>query len=117
MQQKSYMEGFGKQQNTNRRWRKREGWGETVKLGSLFDKYRKNLRAPEQSVIQAFCEVVEEVVGVSIKTDHVRYTPQSKTLYVASTGPLKNEIFLHKEEVIAHLKGRLGEQNAPQTIL
>lgn len=91
--------------------------GEIKKVGDLFEKYKKTLKAPQGSVIKVFIEVADEVLGISIKKGYVSYSPQSKTISLVSGGPLKSEIYLHKEEILAHMKGRLGEKNAPKTIL
>lgn len=95
----------------------RKGRGEIVKLGDLFEKYRKTLQAPEKTVITCFCEVVTDVIGVNVPPKNVRYTVYSKTLSVTVAGPLKSEIQLRKEEILTHMKGRLGEKSAPQEIL
>lgn len=87
------------------------------KVGDLFEKYRRRLIAPEGSVIDAFIEVVEDLLSVKIKKSKVRYTPSSKTLSLVGPGALRSEIKLHEKEIIEHLKGRLGEKNAPRTIL
>lgn len=92
--------------------------GQGIKpLNSLFEKYKLILRAPQGSVIKEFCEIIEEVVGVSIKPEQVRYTVHNKTLALTVPGPIKTEIKLKQKEIVAHLKGRLGAQNAPVTIL
>ena len=95
----------------------RKGRGEIKRVSDLFEKYRKTLIAPQKTVIGAFVEVVDDVLGIKLKPESVRYAPGSKTLSVATHGPLKSEIRLHKDELITHLKGRLGEKNAPTTIL
>lgn len=95
----------------------RKGRGEITKVGDLFEKYRQTLKAPQGTVIDAFCEVVSELLALPITKKQVRYTPSSKTLSVTTQGPLKSEIKLHEEEIIAHLKGRLGEKSAPQKII
>ncbi len=90
---------------------------EIKKIGDLFDKYRRRLVAPEGSVIDAFVEVVDDVLSFKIQKSKVRYTPTSRTLYLSGSGALKSEVKLHESEIISHLKGRLGEKNAPRTIL
>lgn len=95
----------------------RKGRGEVKKVGDLFEKYRRTLIAPQKTVVAAFVEVVEEVLGIRVRPEAVRYTPSSRTLFVTAGGPLKSEIKLHADEIVAHLKGRLGEKNAPETIL
>ncbi len=92
--------------------------GEGIKkLNSLFDKYKHTLKAPQGSVITAFIEVVYDVLGITIKKEAIRYSTSSRTLVVQGGGPLKSEITLNKEEILTHLKGRLGEQSAPKEIL
>ncbi|MEX0918283.1 MAG: hypothetical protein WDZ93_03970 [Candidatus Paceibacterota bacterium] len=95
----------------------RKGRGEIKKVSDLFEKYRKTLIAPQRTVIITFIEVVDEVIGIKLDQKAVRYAPASRTLSVTAGGPLKSELRLHKDELIAHMKGRLGEKNAPTTIL
>ena len=98
-------------------YRKRTTWGETIKVGTLFEKYKQKLRAPESSVVEAFCEVVEELLQITVKPETVTYTPATRTLALAAAGPLKSEVKLREGEIITHLKGRLGVKNAPQVIV
>ncbi len=86
-------------------------------IGTLFDKYRRTLKAPQGVVVDAFIEVVEDVLSFKIPKERVRYTVGSKTLSVQVSGPLKTEIKLHQVEILTHLKGRLGAQSAPKEIL
>lgn len=95
----------------------RKGRGEIKKVSDLFEKYRNTLIAPQRTVIATFIEVIEDVVGIKIPESSVVYTPSTKTLSVKSGGPIKSEIKLRQEEILAHIKGRLGEKNAPTTIL
>ena len=90
---------------------------EIKKIGDLFEKYRRRLVAPEGSVIDAFIEVVEDVLSFKIQKSKVRYTPASRTLSLTGSGIIKSEIKLHENEILNHLKGRLGEKNAPRAIL
>jgi hypothetical protein len=91
--------------------------GEGIKkLSSLFDRYKHALIAPERSVITCFCEVVEDLYGWQLKTDIVSYQPNTKTLQVRASGVFKTEIQLHKEEILTHMKGRLGVKNTPKEI-
>lgn len=92
--------------------------GEGIKKASdLFEKYKKILRAPQGSVITAFCEVVEDLYGWHIDKDKVSYSVGSKTISVAVSGPMKTELHLHQEEILAHIKARLGEQSSPTVII
>lgn len=87
------------------------------KLSSLFEKYRNVLIAPERSVITAFQEVVKDLYNWDIPDNFVSYSPKTKTLSVRASGPLRSEIAIHKAEILAHIKGRLGERSAPKNIL
>ena len=86
-------------------------------IHSLFDKYKKTLKAPETSVKKVFVEVVEEVLGITLTVEAVQYKVGSKTLSLKVGGPAKTEIMMHKQELINHLKGRLGEKSAPREII
>ena len=95
----------------------RKGRGEITKLGTLFEKYKNTLRAPQSTVIDCFRDVVFELLSIEIPKSKVLYKVHSKTLSTSLSGPLKSEIALRKKEIITHLKGRLGEQNAPTDII
>lgn len=95
----------------------RKGRGEIKKIGELFEKYQRSLIAPQKTVIKTFIEVVYEVLEFEVAYDSVSYTPHTKTLSLRSKGPLKSEVMLHKDEILTHMKGRLGPKNAPTTIL
>lgn len=89
----------------------------TVHISDLFEKYKKTLRAPQGSVITCFTEVLQEVLQLTVSEEKIAYSVQDKTLFVRASGPVRSEILFHKKELIAHLKGRLGEQSAPKDIL
>ncbi|MCB9811517.1 hypothetical protein H6783_01240 [Candidatus Nomurabacteria bacterium] len=91
--------------------------GDVKKVSDLFAKYRNVLRAPEASVIEAFVSISEELLGVVVPKEKLTYNPHTKTLSLRLNGALKSEIKLHEQEIIAHLKGRLGVQNAPKHIV
>lgn len=94
-----------------------KGSGEIKKLSDLFEKYKTTLKAPQGTVVECFREVVEDVIGIPVRKESIKYTVYSKTLSVSVSGPLKSEIKLHKEEILSHMKGRLGEQSAPSDII
>ena len=92
--------------------------GEGIKkIDSLFDKYKKVLKAPQGVVVDSFIEVVNDLVGVEIPKERIKYSTHTKTLSLTISGPLKSEILLHKDEIVAHMKGRIGAQSAPKNIL
>jgi len=95
----------------------RKGRGEITKLGDLFEKYRKTLKAPQGTVIEAFRDVVEDLLSIKIPKEKIKYSPTSKILSIQGGGPIKSEINLNKKEILTHLKGRLGEKSAPKEIL
>ena len=88
----------------------------TKKLGDLFSKYQ-NLKAPQGHIVEVFCEVTTDLLGVSISTTDVTYTTFNRTLSLKTKSALKSEVLLHKQEILTHLKGRLGPKNCPQEIL
>lgn len=96
---------------------RKKGRGEIVRVSDLFSIYKNRLKAPESSVITCFQEVAQDLLGVSIEKERCNYSVTSRTLSLALTGPLKSEILLRKEEILAHLRGRLGERSAPKNIL
>lgn len=96
---------------------RKKGRGEITKIQNLFEVYKQRLRAPQGSVIKEFQEVIKEMFHVDIRPDQCSYSVATKTLKVTLSGPLRTEITLRKSEVLAHLKGRLGEKSAPTNIL
>jgi hypothetical protein len=95
----------------------RKGRGEITKLSTLFEKYKKILKAPQGVVVDCFQEVVSELIKLDIPKEQITYSVHSKTLSVRVSGPLKTEIRMRKKEILTHMKGRLGEQSAPKEIL
>jgi len=96
--------------------RKQRG-GEVKKVGDLFDKYKRTLRAPQGIVTDAFIEVVTDLVGIEIPKERISYSVHNKTLTMRISGPLKSEILLKKKEILTHMKGRIGEQSVPKVFL
>ena len=86
-------------------------------IANLFEKYKKTLKAPQGTVIETFIEVVDDVIGIKIPKEQIRYTVAQKIISLRASGPLKTEIKLHQEEILTHLRGRLGTQSAPREIL
>lgn len=96
---------------------RRRGRGNIVRAGDLFEVYKKRLRAPQGTIVAAFTEVVEDVLGAKLPRKSIAYTVATRMLRVIAPGPLKSEILLRKEEILTHLKGRLGAESAPKDIL
>jgi hypothetical protein len=91
--------------------------GELIKLNALFDKYKNHFKAPQQSVIDGSVDIIEDVLGFKIDAKKCTYTVSTRTLATGAPALIRQEIARHQPEIIAHLKGRLGEQNAPYRVL
>ena len=88
-----------------------------VQIGSLFDIYKKKLKAPQKTVIKTFQEVVKDLLQITFKNDQCSYTVFTKTLSITVSGTIKTEILLRKKEILTHMRGRLGEKSAPKDII
>lgn len=86
-------------------------------ISDLFKKYRDTLQAPEKSVKVAFCEIVQDVMNVTIKESHLSYNTYSKLLRYQGSAIVRQELLRHKKELLTHLTGRLGVKSAPKDIL
>ncbi len=96
---------------------RKAGSGGIVKISDLFKVYADRLRAPQKTVVSTFIEVIEDLFHIQIRAEQCNYSVATKTLTVHTFGPLKSEIIVHKKEILAHLKGRLGEKSTPKEIL
>jgi hypothetical protein len=96
--------------------RKRDDKAPT-KISALFEVYKKRLRAPQGSVVAASIEVIEDLLGITVQPTWCEYSPHTRILRINAKGPIKSEIFLQKEEILNHLRGRLGAKSAPTQIL
>jgi hypothetical protein len=85
-------------------------------LNTLFDRYRKQLVAPEQVVLTEVVQVVDELLGITLSPTHLRYTPATRTLHIAN-GMLRAEILPHQERILTHVQERLGSRSAPRSIV
>jgi len=91
--------------------------GELIRVGSLFEKYRKTIIAPQASVIQVVIEVVSDVCNLNLKPSQVKYQVASKTIVIQAPAIIKHEISRHSEDILNHCRGRLGVKNSPKVIL
>lgn len=87
------------------------------KISHLFEKYKNTLKAPEKTVITTFLEVIDDLYGWDIPKNYIRFNSQTRMISIQTSGVLVSEIKLHKQEILNHLKGRLGEKNAPKDII
>ncbi|MEZ4103873.1 MAG: hypothetical protein R3B60_01150 [Candidatus Paceibacterota bacterium] len=91
--------------------------GEIVKVGTLFEKYKNTLIAPQKTVETEALRVIGEMVGIKLNEDQVSYTVSAKILYINSSSLVKQEIVFHKEKILSELVKNLGQKNSPQNIL
>jgi len=89
----------------------------TVKINQLFETYKKRLQAPQKTVIKTLQEIIRDLLGFEIEKDHCSYNVFNKTLTLNISGTKKTEILIRKEEILNHLKGRLGQKSAPKEII
>ena len=90
--------------------------GEITKVSDLFEKYKTILKAPQGTVVKEFVEVVQDLLGIKIDRKFIKFSVTTKTLSLTAPSALKQEIALHKDEIILHLKARLGEKSAPRLL-
>lgn len=96
--------------------KKQRGQGIT-RVSDLFTKYIQTLKAPQGTVIKAFIEVIDEHFHTTIRKDQCTYLPESQTLSIRVSGPLKTEIILQKKRIFILLAQKIGEKNIPKEIL
>ncbi len=89
----------------------------TTHIGSLMDRYRRVIRAPQGSVVDVFCVVVKRELGITLTKKHVSYNVSTRTLTVSCSGPEKSEILLQKDVCMRHCTEVLGERSAPQHVV
>lgn len=86
-------------------------------INSLFEKYQKRLQPPQAVAIATFCEVVEDILSVPLEPSRVAYNVYNRTLQLKVSGVRKTEILLRKDELLTHLRGRLGSDKSPTNII
>ena len=96
--------------------KKKRGEGITH-VSKLFEKYMKTIKAPQGTVVKEFVDLVDDLCQIKIKPEQCTYSVATKTMKLTVSGMVKTEILLRKKEVLAHMKGRLGEKGAPTEIL
>jgi dimeric dUTPase (all-alpha-NTP-PPase superfamily) len=91
--------------------------GEIVKVSDLFDKYKTILKAPQGTVVKEFIEVVHDLTTIKIDRKYIKYSVTTKTISLTVPSALKQELALHREEILLHLTARLGSSQAPKLIM
>lgn len=88
-----------------------------MRIGSLFEKYQKNLKPPQRTIEKACQEVIVEMLNITIGVEQIKYTTTTKTLYIQVPGVLKSEIKMSAKEILERLKERLGASGTPTTLI
>ena len=91
--------------------------GELQKIGSLFDIYKDRLKAPQKTVIDVVVEVVKDVTGIALDPHRCSYTVSTKTLATNAPSMIQQEIQMHHDEIMVHVRGRLGDSSTPVRII
>lgn len=91
--------------------------GDIKSLGSLFQIYKERLVAPQKSVTDAALEVIRDVTGITLLPHTCTYTPGTRTLKINASAMIRQELKRQEPEILAHLKGRLGERSVPKIML
>ena len=86
-------------------------------IGSLFEKYKKNIKPPQASIEKVCIEVIQEVAGFTLESTALTYTPATKTLSIKAPSIVKQEIKLHSGEILKKLSIKLGSKGVPKIIL
>lgn len=97
--------------------RKRTQNNEIKHINPLVDRYKRILRAPQGSVVNVFCSVVKEELGLTLEKEHISYTLSTQTLNLAVPGPAKSEVLLYKGILLQKCTEVLGEKSAPKNII
>jgi hypothetical protein len=85
-------------------------------INTLFDQYKQRLRPPQKVVVDEVVGVLEDIFTVTLESSQVEYKPYEKCIYLRVSGVLKTEILLRKDEILAHIRGRLGVTQSPTDI-
>ena len=86
------------------------------RLGDLFERYRKRIKAPQASVEKECLIIINELMQFDLKTSQIEYTVSSRTLSLRIPSVLRTEILLKKTEILEKLKAHLGADNCPTHI-
>jgi hypothetical protein len=88
-----------------------------MQISGLLEVYKKRLRAPQKTVIAAFCEAVLQVASITIEPRLVRYIPTTRTINISASGVLKQEIKMREQAILMQVVKDIGEKNSPQHIM
>ncbi len=84
-----------------------------ARLNHWLAKYRR-LLPPGAATRQSVKEIIKKELGIELADKDIKV--QKKTVYLNLSSVLKNEIFIHREQILAELKEKVGS-GAPTSIL
>jgi hypothetical protein len=91
--------------------------GELVKVESLFERYRKTLKAPQSSVEKIARTVIYKQTGYNLSSTQVSYTVATRTLHLRVPSLLRQHILLKQREILTVVETLLPTGSAPETLL
>ena len=86
-------------------------------IGDLFDRYKKRFKAPQASVEKVCIKIIKDVTNFDLKTDQVKYTVSTRTIYLQVPSILKTELKFHYKTILKNLEYELGKETTPKIIL
>ncbi len=88
----------------------------TRTVGELLLRYA-HLKPPQGTVIEVFLRAVAECCGVVLRKNIVTYRAGSRTVGISVAGSLRQEIILHKKQILTYCAREMGVDNAPKDIV
>ena len=85
-------------------------------IGSLFERYKTRIKAPQATVEKEFVQVIKDVAGFHIKFEQVVYTPNTRTISLQVSSIIKSELTLKQQVIFQELENRLGKDGCPKVI-
>lgn len=86
------------------------------RMGDLFEKYKKRLKAPQATVEKEFIAVVKEVAGFELLPKQVVYTVTTRTISLQVSSLIKTELRFKQEQILQVLENRLGRDSCPKVV-
>ena len=85
-------------------------------IGSLFEKYKKNLRPPQASVEQEAAVVIQELTSIPVRVEQLSYTLGTRVLTLQTPSVVRSEVLKQKEAILKELQYRLGKKHGPKDL-
>ena len=86
------------------------------RLGDLFERYRKNIKAPQASVEKECLVIINELMQFDLQISQIEYTVSTRKLSLRVPSVLRTEVLLKKTEILEKLKAHLGADSCPTYI-